>query len=102
MANSSSTAKRPAKQDATSSAQPVARFGTETVSAAVFKDQRTSRSGETFEVFNVSLRRSYRTTEGSQRWTNTLPAGDLDAAISALQQCVAYIKTAAAEDKAES
>lgn len=97
MANTSSAAKRPAdKQDATSSAKPVARFGNETVSAAVFKEQRTTKKGEPFTTFNVSLRRSYRNANGSFGNTHTLRGKDVCDAIDALKKCDSYI--AAAEE----
>lgn len=92
MANTSSKATRPAdKQGVTSPAKPVARFGTETVSAAVFKEQRTTRKGVSFDAYNVSLRRSYKKADGSFGNTHTREAKDLQDAIDALKQCVEFI-----------
>ena len=97
MTSISSKAKRPAdQQGATSSAKPVARFGNETVSAAVFKEQRTTKAGKPFTAFNVSLRRSYRKADGSFGYTHTLRGDDVRDAIEALKKCDSYI--AAAEE----
>jgi hypothetical protein len=88
---------RPAEQGTTSSASPVARFGNDTISAAVFREQRTTKKGKPFQVFNVSLRRSYRKTDGSFGTTHTLRERDLKPAIEALQDSVKYIADAANE-----
>ena len=75
----------------TSPAKPVARFGNETVSAAVFHEERKTKKGESFDAFNISLRRSYKKADGSFGHTQTLQANDLDAAIDALTKCKDYI-----------
>jgi len=94
-----SSAQRPAANEdvtssAKSSAKPAARFGNETVSAAVFREERTTKKGETFDAFNVSLRRSYRKPDGSFGTTHTLQSANLTAAIEALQKCQEFIENA--------
>jgi len=100
MANKSPTAPRPASEDATSSAKPVAshRFGR--VSAAIFTNQVKSKDGTTREAHSVSLRRSYRTAEGKWEHTHTLQPSDLLPAALALEECYKSIQGAdASEDE---
>ena len=96
MANTSPTAQRPASQDAKSPARPVARYQIGNVSAAVFTDSVKKKNGDTFDVFNVSLRRSYKKADGSLANSHSLRSGDLLSAIEALQKCHTFI--AASED----
>lgn len=91
MAQSTPKAQRPAPtKDATPPAKPkhVFRFGH--VSVAVFARQRTAADRE-FVVWNVSIRKSFRTAEGQWRQTQTLSADDLLPAAMALQQAYAAI-----------
>ena len=94
MANTSSTAKRPAtSQDAPSSAPPVATVRYGSVSAAIFAEAVTLKDGKTVQRFNVSLRRSYRNQEsGDWRHTNVLTESDLLPAAEALRKCFEIIQ----------
>ncbi|MDA1016753.1 MAG: hypothetical protein O3A00_20135 [Planctomycetota bacterium] len=88
MANTPSKAPRPAKSDATSSAEPIATFRFGDVSAAIFADVVALQNGKSFTRHNVSLRRSYRDTESSEwKHTNTLSESDLLPAAEALRHC---------------
>jgi len=94
MANSPSTAKRPAdQQDATSSAQPVATVRYGDVSAAIFADLVHLPSGTEFTAHRVSLRRSYRDQQ-SDEWKHTHSLGDADLlpAAEALRKCFDIIE----------
>jgi len=79
-----------ADKPSTSSAQPVARFGDNNVSAAIFRDEKQTKDGKSFIAWNISLRRSYKTDDGFAH-TSTLRAKDLVAAIDALDECRRYI-----------
>ena len=74
----------------------MARYQIGNVSAAVFTDSVKKKNGDTFDVFNVSLRRSYKKADGSLANSHSLRSGDLLSAIEALQKCDTYI--AAAKD----
>ena len=91
MANTSPTAQRPAQEDATSSAKPVATFRYGNVSAAVFSNQVKTKDGKTFDVHNTSIRRSYRKTDGTWGHVSTLRKNDLPAAAFALMQCSHFL-----------
>jgi len=85
-------APRPAQQDATSSAKPVATVRYGHVSAAIFAEQTILPTGMTITQHNVSLRRSYRDpTSGAWKHTHTLGAGDLLPAALALTKCFEFI-----------
>lgn len=88
MADSSDKASRPAKSDATSSAEPVLKLRFGDVSAAVFADTIETKDGNSFTRHNVSLRRSYRDAEsGDWKHTNVLSETDLLPAAEALRHC---------------
>ena len=94
MANTSTTAQRPAdKQDATSPAQPVATVRYGDVSAAVFADTVEASNGKTVTRHRVSVRRSYRDAEsGDWKHTNVLFESDLLHAAEALRRCFETIE----------
>lgn len=94
MANTKPEAPRPAQQDATSSAKPIARFGFESVSAAIFTESVKTKGGRTVDVYNVSLRRSYQNAEGDWANTHTLRRADLLPAGLALMKCYEFINDA--------
>ena len=94
MANTKPQAPRPAQQGATSSATPIARFGFESVSAAVFMEFVKTKGGRTVDVYNVSLRRSYQDAEGEWANTHTLRRADLLPATLALMKCYEFINDA--------
>ncbi len=76
MANTPSTAKRPAEtQDATSPAQPVATVRYGDVSAAVFAEVIRLPNGTEVTTHRVSLRRSYRDQQANE-WKHTHVLGD--------------------------
>ncbi len=83
----------------TSPAKPAARFGTSTVSAAIFRERVATKKGDAFEVFNIDLRRSYKKADGSFGNSHTLRAGDLDAAIAALGECKEYVASHSSDGK---
>ena len=101
MANPSPTASRPASQDATSPAKPTATFRFGPVSAAVFTNDVKLPSGKTITVANVTLRRSYRNTEGVWEHTHTLRVSDLLPAALALTKCYESIADANGSDERE-
>ncbi len=90
MAKKSPKAKRPAKKDVTSSAKPAANFRYGNVSAAVFTN-KVKKGSDTFDVYSVSVRRSYRTPEGQWVATQTLRKSDLLPASYALQKCYEFV-----------
>ena len=94
MANTPSTAKRPAEQqDATSSAQPVATVRYGDVSAAIFADVVRLPTGVEFTTHRVSLRRSYRDQQANEwKHTNSLGDADLLPAAEALRKCFEIIE----------
>jgi hypothetical protein len=78
MANTPSTAQRPAEpQDATSSAQPVATVRYGDISAAIFAEVVQLPNGTEFTTHRVSLRRSYRDQQANE-WKHTHSLGDSD------------------------
>lgn len=79
---------------APSSAQPIARFGYENISVALFTEQVTGNNGHTFEVFNVSLRRSFKKPDGGYGHTHTLRPSDLLPAALALTKCYEFVNDA--------
>jgi len=72
-------------------ASPLIRFQVESVSAAVFAEQVTTSDGKSIDMFNVSLRRSYRDSSGEWKHTHTLRTGDLLPAAFALQKAFGFI-----------
>jgi hypothetical protein len=70
----------PPKSDGT----PIAVFRFGSVSAAVFPKAPSGRAGKSF---SISLRRSYRTAEGTWERLQSLRPVDLPLAILALQKC---------------
>ena len=93
MANTPSTAKRPAEpQDATSPAQPVATVRYGDVSAAIFADVVPLPTGAEVTTHRVSLRRSYRDQQANE-WKHTHRLGDSDLlpAAEALRKCFEII-----------
>lgn len=95
MANASPTGQRPAsKQDATSPAKPVANFRCGSVSAAIFAAQAKTKDGKTFDVHNVSVRRSYKKADGEWGSIHTLREADLVPASLALLQCHQFLNGA--------
>jgi len=95
MAHTTPTAQRPAaQQDAPSSAQPVAAFRFESVSAAVFPDTVKLKDGKTVDVFHISLRRAYKTADGKWEHTAVLRPGDLLPAALALMKSYEFCQDA--------
>lgn len=102
MANTSPKAQRPAdNEDVTSSAKPAATFRFGDVSAAVFTKQVQTEGGKTFNAVNVSLRRSYRDSDGEWRHTHSLRAADLLPAAYALTKCYDMVADANGTDDQE-
>ncbi len=83
----------------TSSAKPVASFRYGNVSAAIFTNEVKSKEGNTFDVHNVSVRRSYRDGKGDWAQTHTLRATDLLPAALALQECYRFLANDADTDR---
>ncbi len=85
-------APRPASpKDATPPAKPLARFGFQNISAAVFTEQVTDSNGHAFDVFNVSVRRSFKKSDGTYGHTHTLRPSDLLPAALALTKCYEFV-----------
>jgi hypothetical protein len=102
MANTSPKAERPAStKDAANGAAPVGSFRFGSVSAAVFTNRVTTQGGKTLDVFNVSLRRSYRNAGGEWEHTHTLRTADLLPAAYALLKCYDFIAEANGSDDEE-
>ena len=94
MANTPSTAKRPAEQqDATSPTKPVATVRYGNVSAAIFAEAVRLPSGTEVTTHRVSLRRSYRDQQTNE-WKHTHVLGDSDllSAAEALRKCFEIIE----------
>jgi len=92
MANTSPKAQRPAEnEDATSPAKPVATFRYGGVSAAIFTDKVKTKNGKSLDVYNVSLRRSYRKADGQWSPSRSLRSADLLPASLALQKCYEFL-----------
>lgn len=70
---------------------PVATYRYGNISAAVFTKQVKNEVGETFDVHNVTVRRSYRTSDGEWVHTHTLRKSDLLPASVALGKCYDFI-----------
>ena len=102
MANTSPQAPRPATtKDAPNAAAPVGSFRFGNVSAAIFTNRVKTQSGKTFDVHNVSLRRSHRNANGEWEHTHSLRAGDLLQAAHALLKCYDFIAQANGSDEEE-
>ena len=89
-------AQRPAENDATSPAKPVANYRYGTISAAVFEDKKKASKGTIYPDFRIDLRRSYRKIDGSYGHTHSIRIDHIPAAIEALKRCHIFI--AAAQD----
>lgn len=92
------TAERPAQKDASSSAkQPTTAFRFGQLSAAIFTNQVKLKSGKTANVPSITLRRSYRNTEGNWEHTHSLRVQDLLPAAQFLTRCFEYCSETIAE-----
>jgi hypothetical protein len=94
MAYTTPKAPRPASKDVTPPAKPVATFRYGNVSAAIFANHATTQDGRTFDVLNVSLRRSFKRADGTWGHVETLRQDDLLPASHALVQCYEYLSAA--------
>lgn len=85
---SSTTATRPAKQDAPSAtAKPAAVHRSGVLSAAIFIQQVKAKSGQMIGMPSVSLRRSYQDAAGEWQQTASLRRQDLLVAAFLLTKC---------------
>ena len=85
---SSSTASRPASQDAPSAtAKPAAVHRSGVLSAAIFLQRVKAKNGQSIQMPSVSLRRSYKDAAGKWQQTTALRGQDLLTAAFLLTKC---------------
>ncbi len=68
-------------------AKPVVSIRYGNVSVAAFANEAKTKDGKTFEAYNVSVRRSYRKSDGEWINTHSLRRSDLLPAAEALTEC---------------
>ncbi len=98
MANLSPKGIRPAPTDATSSAKPTHSVRVGTLSVAVFL-QEIETASEKKQIPSISLRRSYRTSDGKWEHTHSLRQSDLLPAAHALVECFSFLAKQAIGDE---
>lgn len=85
---STSTASRPANQDAPSvTAKPAAVHRAGVLSAAIFLQRVKAKNGQSIQMPSVSLRRSYQDASGEWQQTTALRGQDLLTAAFLLTKC---------------
>jgi len=68
-------------------AKPVVSIRYGNISVAAFANEATTKDGKTFEAYSVSVRRSYRKSDGEWVNTHSLRRSDLLPAAEALTEC---------------
>ncbi len=71
--------------------QPEKKFSTGAISASVWKNQGTSKTGEAVEFKTVSLQRAYKDKNDEWQHTTSLRITDLPKATLVLQKAYEYL-----------
>ena len=101
MMGTSQKVQRPASQDVTSPAKPVASFRYGSVFVALFTNQVKAKDGRRRDVQSVSVRRSYRNADGGWENTHSLRPADLLPAAYALTKCYELVGQSKGTDDEE-
>ena len=78
-------------QENTEGNMPEKRFSTGSVTATVWQNQGTKKSGESVSFRTVSFQRRYRDKEGNWQSTSTLRINDLQREALVLQQAYEFL-----------
>jgi len=71
--------------------KPEKKFSTGAISATVWKNQGTSKTGEAVEYRTISIQRSYQDKDGKWQTTSSMRVNDLPKASLVLDKAYEYI-----------